>query len=93
MVAVAARDRSRAAVFAEKYAVERVLDGYQAVIDDAEVDVVYNALANSQHAPWNLAAIAAARYKTPRSERVRSGVSIWLAHKVCPRGDLNPHAR
>lgn len=61
VVAVAARDRSRAAVFAEKYAVERVLDGYQAVIDDAEVDVVYNPLANSQHAPWNLAAIAAGK--------------------------------
>ena len=61
VVAVAARDRSRAAVFAEKYAVERVLDGYQAVIDDPEVDVVYNPLANSQHAPWNLAAIAAGK--------------------------------
>ena len=48
-------------MFAEKYAVERVLDGYQAVIDDAEVDVVYNPLANSQHAPWNLAAIAAGK--------------------------------
>lgn len=42
LVAVAARDRSRAEVFAEKYGVERVVDDYQAVIDDPEVDVVYN---------------------------------------------------
>ena len=61
LVAVAARDRSRAETFAEKYGVERVLDGYQEVIDDAEVDVVYNPLANSLHAPWNLAAIAAGK--------------------------------
>ena len=61
LVAVAARDRSRAEVFADKYGVERVLDGYQAVIDDPEVDVVYNPLANSLHAPWNLAAIAAGK--------------------------------
>lgn len=61
LVAVAARDRSRAEVFAEKHGVERVLDGYQAVIDDPEVDVVYNPLANSLHAPWNLAAIAAGK--------------------------------
>jgi len=61
LVAVAARDRSRAEAFAEKYGVERVLDDYQAVIDDAEVDVVYNPLANSLHAPWNLAAIAAGK--------------------------------
>ncbi|GAB7069261.1 Gfo/Idh/MocA family oxidoreductase [Mycobacterium hodleri] len=61
LVAVAARDRSRAEVFAEKYDVERVLDDYQTVIDDPEVDVVYNPLANSLHAPWNLAAIAAGK--------------------------------
>ena len=61
VVAVAARDRARAEVFAEKYGVERVVDGYQDVIDDPEVDVVYNPLANALHAPWNLAAIAAGK--------------------------------
>ncbi|MCW2514042.1 MAG: putative dehydrogenase [Mycobacterium sp.] len=61
LVAVAARDRSRAEAFAEKYGVERVVDGYQDVIDDPEVDVVYNPLANSLHAPWNLRAIAAGK--------------------------------
>jgi predicted dehydrogenase len=61
LVAVAARSRPRAELFAEKYGVERVLDGYQDVIDDPEVDVIYNPLANSLHAPWNLAAIAAGK--------------------------------
>jgi predicted dehydrogenase len=61
LVAGAARDRSRAEAFAEKYGVERVVDGYQDVIDDPEVDVVYNPLANSLHAPWNLRAIAAGK--------------------------------
>ena len=31
------------------------------VVNDAEVDVVYNPLANALHAPWNLAAIAAGK--------------------------------
>ncbi len=31
------------------------------MIDDPEVDVVYNPLANSLHAPWNLAAVAAGK--------------------------------
>jgi predicted dehydrogenase len=61
LVAVAARDPERARVFAEKHGVERVLDSYQDVIDDAEVDVVYNPLANSLHAPWNLAAVTAGK--------------------------------
>jgi predicted dehydrogenase len=61
LVAVAARDPDRAAVFAEKYGVERVLGSYAEVIDDPDVDVIYNPLANALHAPWNLAAIAAGK--------------------------------
>lgn len=61
LVAVAARDRGRAEIFADKYGVERVVGSYQDVIDDAQVDVVYNPLANALHAPWNLAAIAAGK--------------------------------
>ena len=61
LVAVAARDPQRATVFAEKYGVERVVASYAEVIEDPEVDVVYNPLANSLHAPWNLAAIAAGK--------------------------------
>ncbi len=61
LVAVAARDPQRATLFAEKYGVERVLPSYQDVVTDPEVDVVYNPLANSLHAPWNLAAVAAGK--------------------------------
>ena len=60
-VAVAARDPGRARLFAETYGGERVLGGYQEVLDDAEVDVVYNPLANALHAPWNLAAVRAGK--------------------------------
>jgi predicted dehydrogenase len=61
LVAVAARDPRRAQAFAEKHGVERVLASYDDVINDPEVDVVYNPLANSLHAPWNLAAVAAGK--------------------------------
>jgi predicted dehydrogenase len=61
LVAVAARDRQRAQAFAEKHGVERVLASYRDVVTDPEVDVVYNALANALHAPWNLAAVQAGK--------------------------------
>ena len=61
LVAVAARDPLRAQSFAEKHGVERVFASYGDVIDDPQVDVVYNPLANALHAPWNLAAIAAGK--------------------------------
>lgn len=61
LVAVAARDPQRAQVFADKHGVERVVASYEDVINDPEVDVVYNPLANALHAPWNLAAVAAGK--------------------------------
>src|SRR5262245_57629949 len=61
LVAVAARDPLRARAFADKHGVERVVASYDDVINDPEVDVVYNPLANAQHAPWNLAAVNAGK--------------------------------
>lgn len=61
LVAVAARDPLRAQAFADKYGVERVVPTYRDVVTDPEVDIVYNPLANSLHAPWNLAAVEAGK--------------------------------
>lgn len=41
---------------------ERCLAGYQAVLEDAEVEAVYIPLPNSLHRPWVLAALAAGRH-------------------------------
>lgn len=62
LVAIASRDRRRAEVFALEHRVERVLDSYRDVVTDPEVEVVYNPLVNSQHGPWNLAAIGAGKH-------------------------------
>lgn len=62
LVAVAAREPSRAQEFARAAGVERVLNSYADVVNDPEVEVVYNPLANGLHAPWNLAAIAAGKH-------------------------------
>ncbi len=62
VVAVAARDRDRAEMFAARHGVERVLDSYADLVSDPEVEVVYNPLANALHAPWNLAAIRAGKH-------------------------------
>ena len=61
LVAVAARDRSRAETFAAQRGVE-VHQTYADVIDDPEVEVVYNALVNSLHAKWNQYALKAGKH-------------------------------
>ena len=70
LVAVAARDRSRAEAFAAGHGVERVADSYAGLLADPEVEVVYNPLANGLHGPWNLAALAAGKHVLTR-EAVR----------------------
>jgi predicted dehydrogenase len=62
LVAVAARDRRRAEDFARHYGVERVLGSYADVLADADVEVIYNPLANALHGPWNLAAVGAGKH-------------------------------
>jgi predicted dehydrogenase len=62
LVAVAARDRTRAEAFAAEHGVEQVRDSYADVLADPEVEAVYNPLANGLHGPWNLAAIAAGKH-------------------------------
>jgi predicted dehydrogenase len=62
VVAVAARDEGRARAFAEQHAIPRVSPDYAALIDDPEVDVVYNALPMSLHAHWSIRALRAGKH-------------------------------
>ena len=62
IAAVGARDKSRAAEFAKQYQIEKAYGSYQEVIDDPNIDVVYNALHNGAHAPWNIKAVAAGKH-------------------------------
>lgn len=62
VVAVAARDRSRAERFAAKHGIGRVHDSYEALIADPEIDAIYNPLPNAWHAPWTLKALEAGKH-------------------------------
>jgi predicted dehydrogenase len=62
LVAVAARDRARAEAFAAERGIAKVHGTYADVIADPDVDLVYNALVNSLHAEWNIAALHAGKH-------------------------------
>jgi len=62
VVAVAARDREKAEVFARKHRIPRVLESYEAVINDPDLDAVYNPLPNGLHGHWTIAALNAGKH-------------------------------
>jgi predicted dehydrogenase len=59
---VAARDPERARKFAAKHGIERVADSYDDLIDDDDIDAIYNPLPNSLHAPWTIRALEAGKH-------------------------------
>lgn len=62
LVAVAARDRSRADAFAEQHRIGKVHDTYDQLLADPDVEAIYNPLPNSLHGPWNRRALEAGKH-------------------------------
>jgi predicted dehydrogenase len=62
VVAVAARDRTRAEEFARKHQIPRVLGSYAELVGDPDIDAVYNPLPNGLHGYWTIAALRAGKH-------------------------------
>jgi predicted dehydrogenase len=62
VVALAARDPKRAREFAAANGIPRVLASYDDLVNDPELDVIYNPLPNSLHCEWTIAALRAGKH-------------------------------
>jgi D-xylose 1-dehydrogenase (NADP+, D-xylono-1,5-lactone-forming) len=60
--AVGSRRRESATAFAREHGIGRALGDYQSLVEDGEIDAVYNALPNSLHAEWSIAALKAGKH-------------------------------
>lgn len=62
VVAVAARNPERADAFAEQHGIPQVLSTYSELISNPDIDIIYNGLPPSSHAPLSVAAMEAGRH-------------------------------
>jgi predicted dehydrogenase len=62
LVAVAARDPARARRFAARHGIPRVHASYRELIEDPEIDAIYNPLPNNLHCEWTLRALEAGKH-------------------------------
>jgi xylose dehydrogenase (NAD/NADP) len=61
-VAVASRDALRAQAYALEHAIPRPHGSYEELLDDPDVDAVYNPLPNSLHHEWTMRALASGKH-------------------------------
>ena len=62
VLAVAARDLSRAQAYAGQHGIPRAYGSYEELLADPDIDLVYNPSPNSEHVRWTLAALRAGKH-------------------------------
>lgn len=56
VVAIASRDLAKARAVAERLGIHRAYGSYQELIDDPDIEAIYNPLPNHLHVPWSIRA-------------------------------------
>jgi predicted dehydrogenase len=62
VAAIAARDPARAREFATAHGIPRVLASYDELVNDPDLDAIYNPLPNSLHCEWTVRALRAGKH-------------------------------
>ncbi len=82
VVAVASRNQARADAYARERKLERAYGSYEALLEDDEIEVVYNSLPNSLHVEWSMRALEAGKHvlcEKPLDRRVEAVERVFEA--------------
>jgi predicted dehydrogenase len=62
LVAVASRNQQQAEAYAREWDIPRAHGSYEALLEDSQIDVIYNSLPNHLHAEWSMKALRAGKH-------------------------------
>jgi D-xylose 1-dehydrogenase (NADP+, D-xylono-1,5-lactone-forming) len=85
IVAVASRDRAQAERFASENDIERAYEGYDSLLADPDVDVVYIPLPNSFHLAWAVRSLEAGKHVLCEKPLSRRAADVDVAFDVAER--------
>jgi D-xylose 1-dehydrogenase (NADP+, D-xylono-1,5-lactone-forming) len=88
IAAVASRDRGNAERYAREHGIDRPYGGYQALLDDAEIEAVYISLPNSLHVEWTVRALQAGKHVLCEKPLGRRAAEVSRAFDVAQREGL-----
>src|ERR1700753_391846 len=88
LVAVASRDAERARRYADEQLIERSYGSYEALLEDPEIDAIYNPLPNALHVPWTLRALDAGKHVLCEKPMARDPVQVEVAFDAAERAGL-----
>ena len=87
VVAVASRDQSHAEAYAREHGLERAYGTYDALLADADLDVVYISLPNSMHVEWSIRALEAGKHVLCEKPFTRNPDDVTAAWDAADRAD------
>jgi D-xylose 1-dehydrogenase (NADP+, D-xylono-1,5-lactone-forming) len=88
VVAVASREQSRADEYAQEYEIERAYGSYEALLEDPDVEAIYNSLPNSMHVDWTIRALEAGKHVLCEKPFDRKPEEVERAFDVAERHGL-----
>ncbi len=62
VVAIASRDAGKASLVAAQFGIPRSFGSYQQLVDDPDIDAIYNPLPNHLHVEWTVKALEAGKH-------------------------------
>lgn len=88
VVALGSRDKAKAESTAQKLGIPRAYGSYQEVLEDPEVEAIYNPLPNSMHKEWTIKAAEAGKHILCEKPLAVNYAEAWEMVQACEKAGV-----
>jgi D-xylose 1-dehydrogenase (NADP+, D-xylono-1,5-lactone-forming) len=88
LVAVASRDERKAEEYASEWGIPRACGTYEELLQDRDIEAIYNSLPNSMHVEWSLRALEAGKHVLVEKPLSRRAADVEELFDTAEQHDL-----